>query len=122
MWEVGCRALSPLHFLMHLRDEGIGVSPAVALSRLGASFEVKADSVSVARAVRDSLTVEHDGASPESRLVSPCSFEWAMMLRLMLGSGEVLGRISGWIPRRADAGGGGATVVGIGALPAFISS
>lgn len=107
---------------MRLRDDGIGESPAVALPRVGVSLELKADSASVARVVRDSLAVELDGASPESRLVSPCSIEWAMMLRFKLGSGEVLGRISGWIPRRADAGGGGAIVMGIGGLPAVISS
>jgi len=74
-----------------------------------------------AREVRDSLAVELDAARPESRLASWLNFG-ALMLPFRLGWGDVLGRKRGWIPRRADEGGGGATVILIGGFPGMVDS
>ena len=71
--------------------------------------------------MRDSRAVELDGASPESRLTSLSRLDLDV-LSVKLGSGEVLGRSNGWMPRRADDGGGGATVILIGGLPATVPS
>ena len=108
-----------LHFLNLLMDGGADPLEAV-LGVLDVRLTLTADSASV-KVVRDSRAVDSDGARPLSRLTSLCTLDRAA-LPVRLGAGDVLERSNGWIPRRADEGGGGATVIFTGGFPGIVAS
>ena len=116
-FEAGeCRFLCPLHCL-NLLSELVRPSCPSDFATLGFSLMLRAESISVASVVRDPLAVDADGAKPESRLTSSRRYKGGV-LPFKLGSGDVRGRCAGWMPSWALAGGGGATVMGMGGFPA----
>lgn len=120
-----CGTDFPLRCRSFFSDEGADPGFEVNLDRLGEFLVLATESVSVAKVAGDSLDVDCD-AIPESRRTSEC-LELTVPLSTVGSSSTcdsdmASGRSNGWMPKRAEEGGGGATQMGIGGLPALISS